>query len=264
MMPYDYDYSSLVDKLITWSSLISAEFGGASFDGAGTTYELSGAHGRLVRVHLSGYVSLGLNLLRKLRSRKPMKTQYQLCGFVKPKMSKTIPHSKTLCGGDEHGTQPYWKREAPHPTCPTPAAMLWRCCWLCFPHPCIPMLGIVAGHASDPVGLPFESSPSPSECWEHPVCLRYACAISHSMKVEWILITWMGHPKDVRSKSLNPPTQIQQKHQNQWINQIIFRQLQGAFVVSSDWCVPIHGDSIGIGSWFTDWSCDFVYRFSML
>ena len=56
VMPYDY--ISLVVNLITPSSLISAEFGGASFDGAGTTYELSGAHGRLVRVHLRGQASL--------------------------------------------------------------------------------------------------------------------------------------------------------------------------------------------------------------
>lgn len=58
VMPYDN--TSLVVNLVTWSSLISAEFGGASFDGAGTTYELSGAHGRLVRVHLRGQDSIGL------------------------------------------------------------------------------------------------------------------------------------------------------------------------------------------------------------
>ena len=35
-------------------SLISAEFGTESLAGAGTTYELSAAHGRQALVHLSG------------------------------------------------------------------------------------------------------------------------------------------------------------------------------------------------------------------
>lgn len=57
VMPFDY--IRLMVNLITRSSLISAEFGGASFDGAGTTYELSGAHGRLVRVHLRDQALFG-------------------------------------------------------------------------------------------------------------------------------------------------------------------------------------------------------------
>ena len=86
MMPYDY--SNLVDKLITWSSLISAEFGGASFDGAGTTYELSGAHGRLVRVHLSGYVSLGFEPTQKVAKQKTHENSISALWFCKIKNVK--------------------------------------------------------------------------------------------------------------------------------------------------------------------------------
>lgn len=48
---------SMYDKLFR-SHLISAEVGGASFAIAGTTYALSGVHGRLCRVHLSGWLKL--------------------------------------------------------------------------------------------------------------------------------------------------------------------------------------------------------------